>query len=89
MNEVPTMVGSIVVVGALTCCALNHSVCDLKVVKMNVKRSRIHELMFYLFELSHNAVEETKIISFPSDESAVNHCAVIRWFKKFYLDEQA
>ena len=34
--EESAVVGNIVVVGALTCCALLHSMCDLKVAQMNV-----------------------------------------------------
>ena len=37
--KVPTVVGSIVVVGALTRCALLHSVCILKTGQMNMQKS--------------------------------------------------
>ena len=35
MEATPT-VGSIMVVGVLTCCAMLHSMCDLKATQMNV-----------------------------------------------------
>ena len=41
--EVPAIVGSIVVVGALTRCTLLHSMCDLKVTQTNVQCSQIQE----------------------------------------------
>ena len=65
------MVDSIVVVGALTRCALFLSVCDLKATQMNVQRSLIHKNMLYLFSLGHNATEATKDICYVKDESAV------------------
>ena len=37
--KVPTVVGSIEVVGILTCCALLHLVCDLKTAQVNVQYS--------------------------------------------------
>ena len=45
------MVGSIVVASALSCCALLHSMHDLKVTQMNVQHHLICELMLYEFEL--------------------------------------
>ena len=38
------MVSGIAVAGAQTCCALLHSVCDLKATRMNVQHSLIQEL---------------------------------------------
>ena len=54
------MIGSIVVVGALTGCALLQHVYDLKAAQMNVKRNLIRELWFYEFKLSHNFSEVAK-----------------------------
>ena len=54
------MVVSKVVVGALTHCALFHSVCDLLVAQMNRQHFLILELKLYEFELGHNAMEATK-----------------------------
>ena len=58
------MVDSIVVVGALTHCAMLHSVWDLKTAQMN---------MLYKFELGHNPTEATKNISYAKNEDAVDH----------------
>ena len=57
--QVTKVVSSIVVVSALTGCALLCSVCDLKVAQMNVQRSSIREFMQYKFEQSHNAAKVT------------------------------
>ena len=57
------MVGSMVVVGALTRCALLHSVSDLKAAQMNMHRYLIREIKLYEFELGHNTTETTKNIS--------------------------
>ena len=51
------MVGSIVVVRALTRCALLHSVCDLKAT-----HSLIGEFMLSEFEVGHNVAEATQNI---------------------------
>ena len=56
------MLGSIVVVGVLTCPALFHSVGDLKAVQMNVQHSLIQEFMLYKFELDHSNTETSKNI---------------------------
>ena len=55
----PIVVGSIMVVGLLTGCALLHSVCDLKASQMKVQHCLIWELILYGFELSPNRKEET------------------------------
>ena len=44
-GKVTTMVGSIVVTGVLTGCALLHSVCDLKAEHINVQCSLIRKLI--------------------------------------------
>ena len=74
------MIGSIVVVGALTCCALLNSVRDLKAVQMNVQRSLIREVMLYKFELGHKTAKATQNICCAKGEGAVTG-----WFKKFRL----
>ena len=51
------MVVSVVVVGALICGALIHSVWDLKSTQMNVKRSLIREYVLYEFELDYNSAK--------------------------------
>ena len=43
--KVPTIVGSILIVGVLTCCALLPFLCDFKAVQMNVQCSLIQEFM--------------------------------------------
>ena len=55
------MVCSIVVVGALTHCALLHPWCDLKATLINMQHSLIQELILYEFKLGHNTIEATKI----------------------------
>ena len=83
--KVPTMIGSIVVVGVLTRCALLHSTCDLKAIRSNVQCCLIWELMLYAFELGHNDIETTKNIFCTKGEGSVDHRMVTRWFKKFSL----
>ena len=62
--EVLAEVGSIVVVGALTCYTLLYSVSDLKAAQMNVQHSLIHELLLYEFEQGYNTVEATEEICY-------------------------
>ena len=81
--EVPVVVGSIVVVGALARCALLRFTCDLKAAHMNVQMSLIRELLLYEFELDHNEAKGTKNICCVKGEGAFDHCTVTRWFKKF------
>ena len=74
--KAPSVIGSIVVVGALTRCALRLPACDLKAVQMNVKRSLCWELTLHEFEPGRNAAEATKNICWIKGESAVVHCMV-------------
>ena len=67
------MVGSIVVVGALTSCALLHSVYDLKAVQT-----------LMLHELGLNAAKTTKNICCAKD--AIDHSMLTRCSKKFCSD---
>ena len=55
LPNVPTMVGSIMVVGELTHCALLHSVYDLKATHMNVQHNE--------FDLGYVKAEATKNIA--------------------------
>ena len=41
--KVPTVVGSIVVVGVLTCCALLYSLCNMQTKQMNMQSSLIYD----------------------------------------------
>ena len=82
------------VVGALTRCALLHSVCDLKAIQMNVQRSQNRELILYDFDLDDNATEATKNIGCTKGEGTIDDSRVTKWFKKFRsgcknLDDQA
>ena len=77
------MVGSIMVVGALTHYALLPSMYDLKTTQMNVPHSLIQELMPHKFELGHNVKETTKNICCAKGEGTVDHTTITRWFKKF------
>ena len=75
------MVGSIVVLGALTCCALVHSMCDLKTTQENVQ----YELIWnFEFEYGYNATEATKNLCAKGD-GKVDHSTVNRELKKFCL----
>ena len=67
------MVRSILLVGVLTCCALLHSVCNLKAVQRNVQHSLIKELMLYKFKLGDDAAKTTKNICCVKGEGAVDH----------------
>ena len=69
---VPTVVGSIETIDVLTCCALFHSVCDLKVAQMNVQCSLIWELVLYKFRLGHNTTETANIICCTKGEGTVD-----------------
>ena len=79
MNEsVQTVVGSIVVVGAMTRCALLNSVFDLKTAQMNVPHRLTWELMLHKFELGHIVAEVTKNIYCTKDGGTVDHRIVSR-----------
>ena len=73
-----TEAGSIVLVGALTRCALLHSMCDLKATQMDIQRSLIRKIMLFEFELDQNAAEATKNICCAKGEYAVDHSVVRR-----------
>ena len=83
MWKIPTVVGGIVVVRALTCCAWLHSMWNLKATQINTQHSLIQEPMLYESELGHNTTEATKKISCAKGEGTVDHSSVSRWFKKF------
>ena len=73
-----TVLGSIVVVGVLTCVLL-HSVCDFKAAQMNMKRILLWDCMFYEFKLGHYATEATKNICYTAKgECAVDYSIVTR-----------
>ena len=83
--KVYTIVDSIEVFGVLTCCALLHSMYDLKAAQMNMQCSLIWELMLHKFELGHNASEAAKSFYWTKGERTVDNSTVTRWFKKFCL----
>ena len=68
------MIGCIVVV-------VIHSVCDFKAARINLKRSLIREILIY--ELGHNAVNETENICCAKREGVIDHSIITKWFKKF------
>ena len=72
-----TVVGSIVVVGALKHWALLHSVYDLKARQMDIQHSLIWEFILFEFELSYNAAEASKNI-WTKGQSAVAYSKVNR-----------
>ena len=69
--KVSALFANIMVVGALTRCALLSSVGDLKVTKMNVQRCQIQERTLCEFELGCNAAKATNNICFAKGDSAV------------------
>ena len=79
------MVSSIMVVDALTYCALLHLICNLKAVQMNMQHSLITELMLYGVEQSYNTAEVAKNSCCVKSEGAVDHSIEIKWLKKFRL----
>ena len=83
--KVPIVVGSIVLVSALTYCALLHFMFDLKASQINEQHSLIQKLMFYKFKLGHNAAEATENICCMKSEDEVDHNTVTKQFKKFCL----
>ena len=80
-KAVQAIVGNIVVVGALTQCALLH--CHLKAAHMNIQCSLVQELMLYETELGYNAAEPSKKIC-VEDEGTIDDHTVTRWFNKIY-----
>ena len=70
----------ILVVGALTRCALFHTVCNLIAAQLNVQLSLTDELRLCKFELVHNVVETTRIFCSVDDEGAVDDNILIRNF---------
>ena len=79
--KVLTVVSISVVVGALTCCALLHSVCDMKTTKLNIQCCLIKQLRLCKFELGHNATEATKTICCTKGAVAVDN----KWLQKFCM----
>ena len=78
-GEDPAEVGSIVVVGALTRCALLHSECDFKVTKLNVQHSLIQELMLHEFEHSAEVIKNIYCTKKMKTQWIKEH----KWLKKF------
>ena len=76
--KVFTVIGDILVV-----CSLTYSVYALKAAQINVQCSLILELMFYKFELGHNATEATKNICHVKGEGTVDQSTITRSFEKF------
>ena len=64
-------VGSIVVVSALTCCAL-HAMCNLKATQMNMEHHLIWELRLYELKQGHDPVEITKNVCCMKGEVAID-----------------
>ena len=73
------MIGSFVVVCALTLSALLQSVYNLKATKMKVKLSLIRERMIYEFKLIHNATEGMKTFVMAKGECEVYYNTVTKW----------
>ena len=58
--KVLTVVSNRELIGALTDCALLHSVCDLKAAQMNMQYGLIWKLMIYKYVLGNNTAELSK-----------------------------
>ena len=86
-----TLVGSIVIVGTLTCCTLLNSVCGLKVAKMNLQSSLVWKLVLDKFELNYKPAKTTKDICFVKGEGVVDYSTVNACFRTFIsgCDDQA
>ena len=78
------LVNMIMVIGALTRCALFHSVLDSKVTR-KMCNGLIRQLMLSKFKLGHTAAVATKTICFTEGEGPVDHIIVTEWFKEFPL----
>ena len=61
LSYICTVVGHIMVGGALICCALLHSVCDLKAAQMNVQCSLIWELILHHMYVQKHAPTKTPV----------------------------
>ena len=77
LKQVPAVTGNVAIVGALTCCVLLHSLCDLKPGQRNVQQGLIWDLLRYEFEQGHNPTEETKNICRAKREGAVDYMTVL------------
>ena len=71
LGKVSAMVGSILVIVVPIRFALVHSVFNLKAAQINIQHSLIWKLTIYVFELSYDAVRETKNIFSKKDEDTV------------------
>ena len=76
------MVGSIMIVGVLTCYALLYFIFDLKATQMNVQHILIQELLLYKFKLGHS-MQETKNICLVDGDGVVDFNTVTKWLKIF------
>ena len=75
-ETVQAAVDCIVVVGALTHCALFHLCVIGNLQKMNVQHSLIQELMPHGFKVSHNTTEATVNIYCAKSDGIVNQIMV-------------
>ena len=64
------MVGTIVVDGALTCCALLHCMCGFQTTQINMQQSNLRTYAL------HNAMEAAKNICCEKGEGIVDHSTV-------------
>ena len=82
------VIDSIVILGALTPCALLHPVCDLKSTLINAQRCLIRALLPYESEMSHKAAEASKRIYYAKGENSDDQSTVTRKFLKNFLGLQ-
>ena len=84
--KILSVVGSIVVIAALTYYALLPSVYDLKVSQMNMQHNLILELMFCKFELGHSLYYGSYQKHLLCKKGEGDYSTVTKWFKKFHLN---
>ena len=85
--KVLTMVGSILVVGMLTCCALLHSMCELKAAQLNMQHIIISRtsILWVPTGLITPPQKQPKPFVVQKVKGYLIHCKVIRWSRNFAL----
>ena len=81
--DTTAMVGSIMVVGVLTCCTSLQPMWDLKSTQRKQQYSLIRKPMLFKFKLNHYAMEVTENNCYTKGEGTVDYTISTRWFKKF------
>ena len=79
--KLPTLVG-IMIVGALACSNLLHSMCELKIAQINLQCCLIQELMLNKFDQGNNIMEATKK-HLLCKKWRCSNSTITGWLKKF------